>query len=349
MRIAVIGGGIFGTTAAIIAARAEHDVHLFEKSDSLMNAASAVNQFRLHRGYHYPRSRETGRQCRFGNRLFLAEYGSAIIEPEKRHHGGQFYAIAREGSRVSANEYLRFLDSNSLPYRIAHNNWPEVMEVVVEVQEAAIDPVALKHLVTANLKGVHVHLETELRSHNFDAVIVAAYASTNTVAKALGCRVRPLQYEICEKPVVRLPQAYKDFGMVVMDGPFCSIDPYGKTGLHVLGHVEHAIHETSVGEDPPLTNLPLNQGIVNNPPVTKFKEMVEAGAKLLPALEKAEHIGSMFTIRAVLPNKDATDERPTMVERLDDQVVRIFSGKIGTAVDAAYEALFMLERGRMAA
>jgi hypothetical protein len=42
----------------------------------------------------------------------------------------------------------------------------------------------------------------------------------------------------------------------------------------------------------------------------------------------------MFSVRAVLPNVDATDERPTLVER-DGNVVSILSGKICTAVTAA--------------
>ena len=58
-RIAVVGGGIFGTTAALYAARAGHTVHLFEKRPSLLREASGINQYRLHRGYHYPRSTDT--------------------------------------------------------------------------------------------------------------------------------------------------------------------------------------------------------------------------------------------------------------------------------------------------
>jgi glycine/D-amino acid oxidase-like deaminating enzyme len=43
MRVAVVGGGLFGCTAAIYAARDGHDVHVFEQSDRLLQAASAVN------------------------------------------------------------------------------------------------------------------------------------------------------------------------------------------------------------------------------------------------------------------------------------------------------------------
>lgn len=352
MRIAVIGGGIFGCTAAIHAARAEHEVHLFEKSDRLMQAASAINQFRLHRGYHYPRSMETGRQCRKGNWSFHSEYREAIIAPELRKRGGQHYAIAREGSKVTGSEYIRFLKASRLPHRVVSLPFADGIETAVEVLEASIDPAALCRTVEQKVAqaGVKVHFNADLPAReDFDQIIIAAYANTNVVAKALACEVKPLQFEVCEKPVVRLPDDYRDSSLVVMDGPFGSVDPYGKTGNHVLGHVVHAIHETSVGDEPPQTNLPINSGIIANPELTRINAMIEAGSQFFPALRKAQHIGSMFTVRAVLPNKDATDERPTLVQRLDDQVVRIFSGKIGTAVDAAYEALFMIERERLAA
>jgi thioredoxin reductase len=48
--IAVVGGGIFGVTAAVRFARAGYCVQLFEKAPTLLSAASAINQFRLHRG-----------------------------------------------------------------------------------------------------------------------------------------------------------------------------------------------------------------------------------------------------------------------------------------------------------
>ena len=56
-------------------------------------------------------------------------------------------------------------------------------------------------------------------------------------------------------------------------------------------------------------------------------------------IEKAEHIGSMFTFRTVLPNKDKDDARPTLVERIDEKMFNLFSGKIGTCVDASKEVI----------
>ena len=57
--IAVVGGGIFGVTTAVKLAKSGHKVDLFEKENDILQAASGINQYRLHRGHHYPRSKET--------------------------------------------------------------------------------------------------------------------------------------------------------------------------------------------------------------------------------------------------------------------------------------------------
>ena len=58
MKIGIVGGGIFGV--AIAAKLGKHfQVDLFEKNNDILQSASGINQYRLHRGYHYPRSMET--------------------------------------------------------------------------------------------------------------------------------------------------------------------------------------------------------------------------------------------------------------------------------------------------
>ena len=43
----------------------------------------------------------------------------------------------------------------------------------------------------------------------------------------------------------------------------------------------------------------------------------------------------MYTIRTVLPNKDNTDERPTIVKQYNNNNFILFSGKIGNCVEAS--------------
>ena len=73
MKIAVIGGGIFGVTTAIRLAK-NHHVDLYEKNSDILQSASGINQYRLHRGYHYPRSNETALSSLKSEILFKKEF-----------------------------------------------------------------------------------------------------------------------------------------------------------------------------------------------------------------------------------------------------------------------------------
>jgi hypothetical protein len=343
LRVAVVGGGIFGCTAAIHAQRAGHEVHLFEKTNGLMHAASAVNQFRLHYGYHYPRSAETITECREGVKSFLTEYGDCVVA------GKTVYAVAKDGSRLRASEYIQALEENGLPFDAA-DFANQNLAVAIAGREARIEPANLRRLVADRLPGIILRYRAPAyrgMRDEFDAIIVACYAGSNDVALELGYAVEPFQYEVIEKPVIQLPAKYKDFSIVVMDGEFCSLDPYGSTGLHLMGHVKHAIHSSNTGLEPEVADelvQYLNSGIIKDPKGSRWPQFLEAGKQFIPALKRAEYLGSMFTVRAVLPDMDKTDARPTLVERMDEQVIRVFSGKIGTCVDAARMAVEMIGR-----
>ena len=171
-------------------------------------------------------------------------------------------------------------------------------------------------------------------------VINTTYANLNQLTPE--DKQKDYQFELCEKPVIKLPEQYKNKSVVIMDGPFMCIDPLGDTGLHVMGNVVHAIHSTNVGKFPKYDskyNELLNRGIVKNPSITNIDKFIESAKKFFVDIDKSEHVGSMYTFRTVLPNKDKDDARPTLVEKTDDKTFTIFSGKIGTCVDAAEQIL----------
>ena len=352
MRIAVVGGGIFGCTAAIHLAKTFSGsmVHLYEQHHDIMIAASGINQYRLHEGYHYPRSLATALECRRGNRSFREEYGKAVIDD-----GRQFYGLV-SGGLTTAENYRKFCEAAEMPYvwDSAKRLWSRSLRLTlkIRVKEGRIHPTRLRHIVRGKLLEAHVrqHLGTlappKLRN-DYDRIVVASYAGTNRVLAELGCPTRAYQFEVCEKPVVRMPDWFgRDISAVVMDGEFGCIDPFANTGLHILGHVKHAIHARNVGFEPEIPDHLagyIDHAIIGEPAGTRFKAFIDDMVEFIPSLREAKHVGSMFTVRAVLADQDETDARPTMVERLDDQVIRVFSGKIGTCVEAARDVAALLE------
>ena len=341
-KIAVVGGGIFGCTTAWKLAKEGYDVTLYEKNNDIISQASYVNQYRLHRGYHYPRSKDTAIQSQWGEYGFLQEYGKAIVNGDVKH----YYAIAKEDSKVSSKQYVEFLNDLHLEYKKDKLNIidKDSVSLVVKVKELLFDPDKLKRICWNKLNeyNVDVMLDTEYisSSETYNYVINSTYANLNQLTTE--DKQKDYQFELCEKPVVKLPKQYKNKSVVIMDGPFMCIDPLGDTGLHVMGNVVHAIHSTNVGKFPEYDSKfdgLLNKGIVKNPSITNIDKFIDSAKKFFIDIDKSEHIGSMYTIRTVLPNKDKDDARPTLVEKPDDKTFTIFSGKIGTCVSAAEEIL----------
>ena len=342
-KVAVVGGGIFGCTTAWKLAKEGYDVTLYEQNDDIISQASYVNQYRLHRGYHYPRSKDTAQQSQWGEYSFLQEYGDAIVNGDIEH----YYAIAKEDSKVDAIQYKEFLDDLDLKYKKKSLDVisDESVDLIVKVDELLFDPNKLKKICWDKLNkyGVDVILNTEYISSltDYDYKIISTYANLNQLTPK--DKQKDYQFELCEKPVVKLPKKYKNKSIVIMDGPFMCIDPLGDTGLHVMGNVVHAIHSTNVGKFPVVYDSKfdelLNKGIVKNPSITNIDKFIQSAKEFFIDVEKAEHIGSMYTFRTVLPNKDKDDARPTLVEKTDENTFTIFSGKIGTCVTAAEEIL----------
>lgn len=348
MKIAVVGAGIFGISTAVKLAQNGHQVDLFEKESDILKAASGINQFRLHRGFHYPRSAGTTGDSIRTERSFRQEYGQAVIDD-----GEQYYCIAREGSLISADKYLDFCKQFELGHehvKPAFLNHRQI-DLCLRAQEGRVDHAKLKKICQRRLKKNHVNLQlrtnaTSAMLKKYDFSVLCTYAHLNSLLSHIPDQQKKYQFELCEKPVVKLSRYLTGKSLVVMDGPFMCVDPFGGTGNFLLGNVVYAIHQSNVGLHPEIDGkfLPfLNKGIIKNPPITNFKKFIESGTRFMPELSKARHVGSMFTIRTVLPNKEKTDERPTIVSRIDDKTVTVFSGKFSNCVEAAEKVLAMVK------
>ncbi len=349
MKIAVIGGGIFGGTTAVKLAEAGFDVDLYEKNSDVLMSASGINQYRLHRGYHYPRSQKTAISAKLAEPIFRKEYGDAVVETS-----GNYYALAKEGSKVNLKEFSDFCAVCGLEYEISNLSVvnPESVEAIVKVKEFIIDPIKLKTILKERLEsiGVKLFLNTEFNeslSSGYDLVVNATYANLNFLFENKKESQKEYQFEICEKLVLKLPEQFKGLSVVVVDGPFFCIDPYAGTGFHVMGNVVHAIHKTNNGlfpEIPEEFKGLLNRGIIKNPPITNFEKFIESATFFMPEIKDAEHVGSMYTVRTVLPRVEKTDERPTLVYKVDNKLINIFSGKIGNSVQAALDTVEIVKK-----
>ena len=345
MKIGIVGGGIFGTSIAWMLAKNGFTVDLYEKNSDILQAASGINQYRIHRGYHYPRSEETVLSCLKGQPQFMREYGESMVKGVEH-----YYCISNKDSLRNAQQCAEIWDESNLKYEEVDNLAivnKEKIEKCIKVDEGLFDPEKLRAIVWERLRkyGVNVLLNHEVKEEEleaYDLVVIATYSLNNTLLNKYPSAKKNYQFELCEKLVLKLPEKFNNKSVVIIDGPFMCIDPFGSTGYFVMGNVEHAIHKRMIGlvpEIPDEFKPLLNKGVIKNPPITNFPKFIESAKEFFPGIEEAEHIGSMYTIRTVPPYREHDDSRPTIIEQIDEKTIVVFSGKIPTCIDVAEQIL----------
>jgi hypothetical protein len=349
-KTAVVGAGIYGCTIATKLRTKGYDVTLIEREQDILKCASDINQYRLHRGYHYPRSSDTINDCKIHQPEFVKYYNECVMS-DINHT----YAIASSDSMVSAIDYLNILDTHDLEWKFT-DTIPNT-DVTIVANENLFDVDILRDLCKIRLhgNGVKLLLNTEYNQADKKVyadtfIVYATYSALNKISNVQ----HQYQFELCEKPLVKLPSQYRNKSIVIMDGPFMCLDPYKDTEYHLLGNVVHAIHNRNIGYQPEIPSeytAYLNKGIIKNPKFTNINRFIESGKKFFSDLDELEHIGSMYTIRTVLPNIDATDARPTLVNcykfNNEPDEYLVFSGKIGNCLQAANEVINLIKHSKI--
>lgn len=345
-KIAVVGGGFFGLTAAIALRRSGNDVALFERNAGLVREASLKNQYRLHRGYHYPRSIETAMQSNSGYLTLQFAYPDCMSSRLQKH----YYAIANE-SIVGVDEYKYFLKQCNLSYTeraIPKFINPNLVAAYLEVAEFSLNFEQFRYHLLEQIEhlNVNVHLDAQFTREmidDYEVIINATYSNINSIV-SIDQQI-DYQFEICEKPIVRLNSDFANKSIVVIDGEFGCIDPVNG-GNHLLGHVRDAIHHRSIGHFP---EIPDGYSELLNPPacldhsLSKIEIILDSMQDFFPTIRDGfSHYGSMYVIRTVLPDRDHDDARPSYITKHNDRLYSIFSGKIGTCVDIANELVKMI-------
>jgi len=331
-KIAVAGAGIYGAAAAIRLAEEGHSVHLFDPL-GVMRAASAINQYRVHAGYHYPRSSETIRETLEARAEFIQAFEPAIVR-NSRH----FYAIPKKDSRTSPDLYETVMNEHGLALKACRPDWMnfEFIERCYQVEEHIYDPDMLRILIEKHLATLRIPFEqkpfsAEMRPA-FDFVVWATYgmAASRQVFKIA-------KFQIAEKMLIELPRSLRGIALVVVDGPFTAFDPYGSSGKSLFGSAKNTNHWTTTNADEPMPEpyaAILNEREFRPVPFTRFEAMRRDCSDAVPAAKDAVYLGSRFTIRVVEDNPEQ-DRRILYVQDGAPGEIHIFSGKVVSAVKAA--------------
>lgn len=216
MRIRVIGGGWYGCHLALSLCKLAEDVELHEITDRLFSGASGGNPARLHKGFHYPRSRLTRAACLDHAEAFLARYGDLT-----RTIPCNVYAVAAEESWVDFGTYRQVLAGE-----VEFVTVDKPSDLGLECVEGAL-LTGEKHIVIDEARayferelGGRVRYNTpagDLNDDRWDWTIDCTFCALD--AEAID------RYEPCLTVLLEGPT---DRAVTIMDGPFPSIYPWNE-------------------------------------------------------------------------------------------------------------------------
>jgi hypothetical protein len=168
----------------------------------------------------------------------------------------------------------------------------------------------------------------------------------NEILDKLGYEKFKIKYELCEIILCKVNDELKNTGITVMDGPFFSIMPFGKTGLHSLTSVTFTPHKTSYDELPTFECQKRSKGYCskNNlgncneciaKPTSAWPYMSNLAKKYLKDNFEFEYLGSLYSMKPILMASEIDDSRPTVIREFhkNPTFISVLSGKINTIYD----------------
>jgi glycine/D-amino acid oxidase-like deaminating enzyme len=359
--VVVIGGGIFGAEVALKAKSLGLSVKIYEAKDNILSGASQNNQNRLHLGFHYPRDLETGRQSIRGFNAFREKYQESIQDDFVNA-----YFIANSNSLTSPAAYLTFCEELGVPFtKIESDDFPVAVrgadtgvlcgEVVYDCQilralvwkmlDRQMVDVALRTRVTKvvqHAEGYEVE-GSDGSTIAANVIVNSSYSDINRITAQLGYPVSENLYEYTAVPIIKL--ALPRVGVTIMDGPFMTVLPYGKTDSFLLYNVVQSVVASEVAELIPHEWLtPETAPFQYVDKAAFFMRMVRRCSEYLPVLKDAELVGFLEGPRMVLAKRDDSDARPSIVNDYNGSYISVFAGKIDHSLWVADEVGTMLKK-----
>ncbi|TNF69153.1 MAG: FAD-binding oxidoreductase [Gammaproteobacteria bacterium] len=358
----ILGGGIFGLYAALKCIQKGQKVLILEHENAPFKRASWINQARVHNGYHYPRSYATALKSAYYFDRFVDEFDFAILKRFTK-----IYALANQFSYTNAEQFSKFCHSASIPIApITASKYFKKgsCDNAFETLEYAFDAKLIGEYLLSQLnasgkcdiyyKAVldkinHSNQNWQLISNHghFTAnyLINATYASLNQVLTLCGLETLNLKYELCEIALCNVSSNIKDIGITLMDGPFFSLMPFGKSGYHSLTSVMHTPHNVSIATHPNFscqnnaTDCRVSQlancNLCAYKPSSAFAHMRQLVKRYLNDQITLTYHKSLYAVKAILQSSEVDDARPTLIKKshTNPDMLSIFSGKINTIYD----------------
>ncbi len=365
----IIGAGFYGLYCALRLGKKNESVLVIEREKDAFTRASYINQARIHMGYHYPRSISTAKKSAGYFERFCNEYGFCI-----NRDFDQIYATSSSLSWTNGNDFKAFCNNASIPcLRTDYDQFfnQGMCDGAFITREYSYDALILKDYFMKEIEAMsNVRIEYSCAPKKIERkgnvweievpdgkietpyILNCTYAGVNEVLNITeegGFEPFKIKYEKCEIILCEVDENLKHVGITVMDGPFFSIMPFGKTGLHSLTSVTFTPHETSYGIIPTFqcqnmdnnTSCNCNSGNLENCNLCVFKPqsawpyMSQLARKYIRENYHFKYHSSLFSVKPILQDSEIDDSRPTVIRKhcSNPTLISVLSGKINTVYD----------------
>ena len=359
----IIGAGIYGLYAALYCGKRGEEVLVLEKEAAAFQRATYINQARVHLGYHYPRSLSTALQtARYFDR-FVKDFPDCIKQDFR-----QIYATSKAFSWTQADQFEQFSRAAGIPCeRVPEERYFKegMVDGAFLTGEATFDAEILCGLLLdqlAELPNVKIRFQSGVTgierkkkhyrilcgTEAFESgyVLNATYAGVNEICRLASFPPFAIKYELCEVILGHANDALEGLGITVMDGPFFSIMPFGKTGMHSLTSVTFTPHKTSYDETARFDCQEKSEGRCGKDsldncatcahhPKSAWDYMSQLAKKYMRDEFRFSYETSLYSMKPILLASDVDDSRPTCIRVHSEEpyFVSVLSGKITTVYD----------------
>ncbi len=359
----ILGAGLYGLYSAEQCGKRGERILVLERDATPFRRATTINQARVHQGYHYPRSYSTAiKSAKYFDR-FCKDYDFCILKDFD-----QVYATGAQFSWTDAAAFKKFCEAAKIRC--------DAVDVEKYFKRGMCDGAFLTTEYTYDAEILKNHLLKKLEnlptveirySHKPDKIkrksdvwqvtageitaetpflLNATYAGVNDVHNMLGFEPFKIKYELCEMILCTVSDEFKNTGITVMDGPFFSIMPFGKTGLHSMSAVTFTPHQACFESLPTFDCQKNSEGLCkpgdlyncNDCPVkpkSAWPYMNQLAKKYMNENYGFKYHSSLFSMKPILKASEIDDSRPTVIRRYTSEptFISVLSGKINTVYD----------------
>jgi len=347
----IVGAGFYGCALAAHLAASGQRVLVCEMGTATMARSSAVNQARIHTGFHYPRSFTTALRSRHNFERFADEFAPAV-----HRDFDMLYAIARHRTKINAQRFEGMFRSMNAPFERASRAQraqfsDDLVEDVFVCTEYAFDFTVLRDILMRRLAPLPVEIAFEtaverVEARNGNLVVHLAggrrvetaqvfnitYSQINSVLKRSGLQPLPLKHELVEIALIDPPPALNGLAVTVMDGAFFSSMPYPSAKSYSLTHVRYTPHFSWTDETSAQDAYATGERL---PHETRWRHMVNDARRYMPALGQATWRRSLFDVKTVPVKNERDDGRPILLH--DHAELPGLRSVLGSKIDNIYD------------